>query len=416
MTASPLVRATARPRPFSEQVTDASHRYLLPVVGGAAAALGSLALLGRGVEIGPYVPLALVGLGAATVGSSLVYQHWRAAHRPRAVPPPTDLRGPPDPFPSPYPNRVTFLSVAVPEPRPVPHSGIGRAATSAGDRIWSQWENDPSGGLGATLAGPVAESAFVPTRGVAAGPFGDRDADLVRSPTPTVEPGWPFAPHGTPIESSVMAAAIGRRTPEGRSRTGAFRRPPYSEAELDALFPPERPAAESPANFPLASGEISPMPSPRPALMVEPEAVGTWAGPSRDSAAPSAPMIAAIAIVPTDTPRSEPSGRFRILPSLLSLRDPLYVETIHPIPPHLRTPARGRGALVGAPASSPRARATPARTECVGCLRSLSGFRGWVLCPGCHRALCRRCLGASFLASSEGFCSRCRPWHGPPVN
>lgn len=420
MTAYSLARASTAPAPLSEQVTHASHRYLLPVVGGAATALGSLALLGRSIEVGPVVPLTLVGLGAATVGCSIAFHHWQSVHRARVSLSSSRPAVPAEPFPSPFPHRASLLAPPTGVVPSVPHSGIGRAAVSAavGDRVWRQWESHPVGALGAPLTGPVAESAYVPPADRPVGPYAARDTDLLLTPSSLLAAAPAVAPAGARAGASVVPVSAVKPLPPVRPRPVSGRGTPFSEAELDALFPPEPPAADTPLNFPLASGEVSPIPAPRPSLVVESDAVGAWGGPVGGGLGTSGVGSTLLGgdppAVDAAPPADQPSGRFRILPSLLSLRDPLYVETIHPIPPHLRT-ARRHGAPAGRPTST-SARAPDSTVECIGCLRTLRGFRGWVLCPGCHGSLCRRCLGASFLASSEGFCSKCRPWHARHVN
>jgi hypothetical protein len=398
--------ARGRPTGLSERLTHASHQYLLPAIGAGAATLGGVLLLGAGASTRPYLPFALVGLGAAAVVSSVAFHQWqyRRSAPPTTVPPaPSAIRVPP------YGHAPS-----------VPHSGIGRATTSPiagpGEDIWRQWETPIAGPLGAALTGPIPESAYVPAAIARSGPYTGRDVDLMLAPfaaRPRSEPvrgpvGIPGAPRRVPVPTVRSSA-------NARARLAARRRAPFSQAELDAMFPPDLPPAPVVTPLPLATAEISPIPLPRSALAFEGDAVAlplesraspsSAFSPEAEHAAPRAPVSLPIA--------DQPTGRFRILPSLLSLRDPLYVETIHPLPPHRRSslaPAGARAAGVRPPSTLDRP------TECVGCLRALSGFRGWVICPGCHRALCRRCLGASFHASPDGQCSRCRPWHVPPAN
>lgn len=418
VTASAHDRARDPPAGLSEQITHASHRYLLPVVGAAAGALGAVAMFGRSALARPYVPWALVGLGAAAVASSAAFHHWQLTRRARVAASANPLPNH-DPFPSPFPGRLSALAEAHAAHGTMPHSGLGRAAVSAaaGDRAWKQWESPPSAPLGVALAGPVPETAYVPPRGGADSPFAARDRDLQIAVGPALVPvssSPPSAPL-SPAPRFVPAPAV-RASSQARARLAARRRIPFSDAELDAMFPPEAAIAPS---LPLASAELSPIPFPRPALSLESEAMAPSIGPAAPisvtlgPARPALPPTAGAHRVGVEAP----SGRFRILPSLISLRDPLYVETIHPIPPHLRSAPGSRGGTAPARrANSTIARGASASHECVGCLRHLSGFRGWVLCPGCHQALCRRCLGASFLASSEGYCSTCRPWHVRAAN
>ncbi len=411
-------RARNPPAGLSEQITHASHRYLLPVVGAAAGALGALAIFGRSELARPYVPWALVGLGAAAVASSAAFHHWQLTHRARIAAAPPTLADH-DPFPSPFPGRLSALAEARTTHGAMPHSGIGRAAVSAaaGDRVWKQWQAPPSAPLGAALAGPVPETAYVPPRGGAEPAFPARDRDLLVAVGPTLVPAAGAAARAAlaPAPRFVPAPAV-RASSQARARLAARRRIPFSDAELDAMFPPDAAGAPS---LPLASAELSPIPFSRPALSLEPDAIVPPIARARSVAGAIGPGPPAPPAAPA-TPGAggeAPTGRFRILPSLISLRDPLYVETIHPIPPHLRSAPGSRGGGGSAcRASSTRARGAPVSRACVGCLRRLSGFRGWVVCPGCHQALCRSCLGASFLASSEGYCSTCRPWHARPAN
>jgi hypothetical protein len=395
-------------------MTHASHSYLLPFVGVAAAMLGVLLLFGLGASARPYLPWSLLALGAAALASTAAFHHWHWQLRR-----PSGTTGDPRPLVHPPLHPGPPAAAFAHEPLPSehghasPHSGIGRAALSAAaqaaERMWTQWETPVTASLGVPLAGPVAETAYVPPSPAAPTPFARRDRDLVIATVP--DGSSAIAPPPRPSWTDLESPAVIPRSPlrsggYARSRAGLRRRIPYSEAELNALFPPEVPAAVV-SVLPLASAEISPIPLLGPSLALEPEAavVSLITSP----APRTSPVVGPLRDVPTAPAATDhPSGRYRILPSLLHLRDPLYVETIHPIPPHLRAIARPRG--TAAPAPRPSAGAKP--PCCVGCLRSLTGFRAWVICPGCHQPLCRRCLGASFLASTEGYCSQCRPWHG----
>jgi hypothetical protein len=392
---------------ISERLTHASHRYLLPAVGAGAATLGGVLFLGAGEPARPYLPFALVGLGAAAVVSSVAFHHWqyrRAAAR--------AARAEIDPPPA--------VGTAVYAHSPsVPHSGIGRATTSpfaeAGERMWRQWETPAVRGLGAEVTGPVGEIPYVPSAIGPQGPYASRDVDLVILPERPHARSTPFrGPVGIPGAPRRIPTASVRAYTNSRMRLASRRRRPYSPAELDAMFPPDLSPAPSVPALPLATAELSPIPFARASLAIEPEAIA----PARPLSAPpsfGAAGTAGLGLVEPPVGPDQPTGRFRILPSLLSLRDPLYVEMIQPIPPHLRVPFRP-AARSDARATSTLPRPGSRSTECIGCLRPLSGFRGWVICPGCHGALCRRCLGASFLASAEGQCSRCRPWHARSAN
>jgi hypothetical protein len=412
-TVSAEAHAVSRGRPsgLSERLTHASHQYLLPAVGAGAASLGGILLLGAGASTRPYLPFALVGLGAAAVVSSFAFHRWQ--YRRAAVP------TPPVPAPAPLVRDEPYGHASS-----IPHSGIGRAATTSlegpGATSWRQWDMLPTGSLGAAVTGPVAESAYVPAVIAPPGPYAARDVDRMLVPMAPL-------PRPAPVRGSIGIPGAVRRVPvptvrssaNSRARLAARRRAPFSEAELDALFPPDRSPAPITAPMPLATAELSPIPFPRTALALEADAV--VAPLERAAPLPSAPPALSPASHPaTDvgSPGGEqPSGRFRILPSLLSLRDPLYVETIQPLPPHLRSTPKRSGARAPASRSgSVTERPADRPPECVGCLRTLSGFKGWVMCPGCHGPLCRKCLGASFFASPEGQCSRCRPWHVRPAN
>jgi hypothetical protein len=404
--------AQHRPSGLSERLTHASHQYLLPAVGAGAATLGGVLLLGAGASTRPFLPFALVGLGAAAVASSVAFHHWQYRRSISPTPPPM-ATVPPAVRDEPY-GRASS----------VPHSGIGRAATAtvaaAGETIWRQWDSPSTGSLGATLTGPVAESAYVPSAIGHPGPYADRDEGLMFYPLAAL-------PRPAPLRGSVGVPGAPRRVPvptvrsaaNARARLAARRRVPFSDAELDALFPPDRSPPPMAAPMPLATAEFSPIPFPRATLALEIDSIALPSTGSRPSSSGSRAVAADLP--PEEAPEfdegAQPSGRFRILPSLLSLRDPLYVETIHPLPPHLRSSVpRGGGRVAGARATSTPHPVGDRSTECVGCFRSLSGFRGWVMCPGCHGPLCRRCLGASFMASPEGQCSRCRPWHAHSAN
>jgi hypothetical protein len=416
-------RSTRSPG-FSERVTHVSNRYLLPFVGVGAAALGTLLLSGVAVGARPYLPWSLLALGGATVASSAAYHHWQIQRRASSVPPPASPPAVASPFPAPAPSRIISPPPPVDRARWMPHSGIGRAALSAtdnaGDRMWGQWQTPHLPSLGVALAGPVPETAYVPPPTGRPGAFPARDRDLVLDPSSMAAAVEPVAVGPDPVTERLarrVPVPVVRSSSHGRARLASRRRVPYTPAELDALFPPETALTPAPPALPLVSGEISPIPFLRPTMAVEPEAVGLGGAPSATGggSAPrrrNVPDPARSAGSTASMSVDHPTGRFRILPTLLALHNPLYVETIHPIPPHLRPLPAGRASTSSARTSSSLPR--PSRTVCVGCLRTLYGFRSWVLCPGCHEPLCRRCLGASFLASSEGYCSGCRPWHVRP--
>ncbi len=406
--AEPLEDPGSRPPGLSERLARAAHRYLVPVAGAGTSALGIGLWVGGSGSDRPYLPLALVGVGISAIATSVAL-HLRP-HSRATVPAPSRL-----------PSAASSDALEPGIAPSVPRSGIGRAVTSSEvvrrDDIWRSWEVPSQAPLGAALTGPVAESAYVPEMDPPVWTDVPRDAEHPLLPMVARPRSAPLrGPVGVPGAPRYAPAV--RALPSFRTRRAARRRGPFSEAELDRLFPLERPAALHVPPMPLATTEISPMPFLRPALALEADAIGASdTAAARPTAAPpagGASPVAGAALEPVTG--EQPNGRFRILPSLLFLRNPLYLEAIQPLPPHLRRAGRSGGPVPGSSAAAPLDRSGGLRVECVGCLRSFSGFRSWVLCPGCHAPLCRRCLGASFLASPEGQCSRCHPWHGRPAN
>ncbi len=373
---------TARPPAPWEEVAHTPHRYLLPVAGAVAVGAGGVALVGLGPAAAPYVAAGLVAVGAVALVSAM--SHRRAPIAPPAAPPGS---APPRPVAARTAGRAATT----------PHSGLGRVATSSvswsGEEIWQRWRRPASSHLGAEVIPPVGSTAYVPPRTGAIHPFGARDRDLWFMPS------MPLPPERRP----GTAAPTGSRTgaalhPRGTHAHHGVRAGPYTDDELDRLFPPE---AEPPASSTSPPEEAPRLSSP-PELPTAPEPRAPPPTPTmeervyRERSAPAA-----------DGFSGDVGGPWSGLGSLSgagAIDHLLYLEAINPVPPHLRPPAE----------DPPGARPPPARpalaalpTSCGSCRRGLGDFRTWSSCARCGRPICRRCLALSIRFGEDGVCWDC---------
>ena len=174
------------PAPGWERVAHHTHLYVLPAAGAASLALGGLAVAGIGSEISPILPIALLAAGASSlVGSSASYLCMpRSPKTERLDATPSPAFSPPEA--STRPPVPESRRAAHPASHLRPHSGIGRASLAElahiEDELWKRWASPPSVSLGATLVGPVSETAYSPSRAGAYAPYADRDRDIVVLP------------------------------------------------------------------------------------------------------------------------------------------------------------------------------------------------------------------------------------------
>jgi hypothetical protein len=414
--------------PASHLVTHYSHRYFLPVAGTCAVVLAALILLGEWSGTGPALYWTLFAVGVGALVSSFGFLAWQEslalrASRPVAhVAPPAAPVAPAVPGTTAEPHRpVSAHHLTLPHL----HSGLGRAAVSAafrsGDDMWRRWVTPASPSLGVEVAGPVASSWYSPTKEGALAPFAPRDQGIwFLSPDHhLVIPDLPSSGGGPSFSVSGGSRDL-RLEPEPTERTQ-----PFTEFELDTLFPPEPGAPlppyddtppPEPAPDPFAGPPGSPAPSP--------PTIPTLSDTEERPRAPSAPSTfrtgappiwegldaeIALAAAEAGAMGSGPSG---MLPTLDSLDHQVYLEALNPTPPHLRTshrPSRPKP-----PKRTVRSVASPEGHEfCTMCARKVADFRTWVECPRCGRPLCRDCLGISFLTGAGGRCFNCRESREP---
>jgi len=395
----------------SARVTHLTHRYLLPIAGTFAVTLGLLILVGEWRTTGPALYWTLLAVGVGALLSSfgyLVWQEGSARRRAATTPAPEPIEASPAPMEESSPSIATEPATA---PLGRPHSGLGRAVVGAthnpGDELWQHWVPLKTAPLGVEASGPVGESWYYPAKSGAIAPFASRDRDLVF-----------LAADRSVVELGASSANSDRRTnrppaPISASRASSLARTqPFSEVELDSLFPTEAetvlegpfPALPPPMAAPTNGGPLIPVRSPA-APSVAP---GIDATRPATPASWEVPGTGAAALSEASSLYAGPTGS---LTSLDSLDHQIYLEAINPMPPHLRT------ALPGPP--TPKSDPAPARSPpaaldefCAMCTRKLSDFRSWAECPRCSRAMCRDCLGVSFLTGAEGRCFACREPHG----
>lgn len=375
---------TTRGADSGEEVAPASRRYLLPLAGAAAVGAGGLALAGVGPVVSPYVAAGLVAVGAVALVSSVSYHRLRSPS-PAAAAPPALAR--PRPAPGGRPAR----------PESTPHSGLGRVASSSvswsGEEIWQRWRRPAGSHLGAEVIPPVGSTAYVPPRSGSLHPFGARDRDLWFMPSMPLPPerrGGRSVP--SPPRAASAAHSHGTRSLTGR-RFG-----PFSDDELDRLFPPEpgapdpvsAPARPSPAAVPLAvEPPATEPPAPSPLVTLEEKVFRERSPPAADGFSGDV---------------GGPWSGVGALSGAGAIDHLLYLEALNPVPPHLRTSTEEVSLPTPTVVRSPPA-AVP--RSCGSCRRGLGDFRTWSSCARCGRPICRRCLGLSIRFGEDGVCWDC---------
>jgi hypothetical protein len=383
------------------------------VLGSCAVTLGSLVLLGDWKGTGPAVYWTLLAAGLGALVASFGYLAWQetAGLRARSPPPARSQHAVPSPHDGPVPRPTVPIPGAS---RSIhPHSGLGRAAVSAAARssedLWHFWTTPKSRPLGVEVAGPIAESWYFPSKSGAIGPFASRDEDLRFIPSPIAA--------DESLELTPPPATAPSELPSVRPSLTP-RTEPFSELELEALFPtsaefdavafngPPTPAtltgpAPPSRPAPPSEGESAPLPGVPPVPLTPPAPAGP-ATPDWDLA-----VVDASALGGSGAFVAGPGG---LLPTLDSVDHQVYLEAINPMPPHLRS------VPVAGPRSPEVPRARPARRRtpeivCTMCSRKVAGFHAWVDCPRCGQPMCRECLGRSFLTGSDGHCYSCRDSH-----
>lgn len=396
----------------SARVSHLCHRYVLPIAGACALTLGLLIVAGvwKGTVVALYWTLFAVGLAALVACFGyLAGQEAPSAPTPASDPIPVASK---PTVPARTPPAPTRASEAARPRAGRPHSGLGRAVVSAAngssDVLWNQWMPLKSGPLGVEAAGPIAESWYFASRSGAIAPYAGRDREaILLTPDPRTEPvRGPSTP--APVRYSSPRSGL-PSVPKPRTE-------PFSDIELEAMFPSDEELAILGAHLAgsavISNREPSERPPPPELPLAPPSATAEAA---RSESRPLAPATVAAWEYPAAGAVSEASslvtGPAGSLASLDALDHQIYLESINPTPPHLRpAPQPAARPEPRAARSSPRAATGP---SCAMCSRPLPDFRAWVECPHCDQPMCRDCLGISFMTGGEGRCFRCRDSHGP---
>ncbi len=470
----------ARANRVGERFVHALYRYL-PLALGAGGIAGGLYWLVRGVggATGDLALLLLVG-AEAELAAWLGYLLWRHRRAPSADPAPRPppvfaTRAPEEPDPPSEPFSPPSETPAAPRD-PVPHSGIGRAATSrfswSGAEIWQRWRRAEAGHLGAELIPPVGDTTYFPPVGAGPHPFASRDRDLwFEHPTIPLDRAGAFsalpAP-GTRTAGVGTPPSVGSPAPLPHALARGSRAGPFSPDDLDRLFPPD--LAPRGANGvdggrsggswiddeesilavlddlplgpvgPAGSAAASTASRSAPPTSVTDEAVRAPAPEELATGAIARPVSAIGARFPDSAPEAPPPS---FSPPFGARSDSAPPEpvAVNEFPSgDLSTPWSGgsllpdessidrllyleamnpvpphlRGTARPIPPTRPiPATRSTATMTCAACTRGLGDFRGWSPCIGCGRPVCRQCLHRSFLLGEEGFCWDCS---GAPIS
>lgn len=411
------MHSTARPahrgRTGFERRTWWCFRILLPVAGSAALATGLILFVARSPDLGPgsFVTLLLSG-GSALVGY-FVYLARQTTVATGDVGPAVSspsartTRGRRTQAPFALPAASTALRFE-PTPRlgapPAPVAArIGRADPLA--RSDSRPKDRPAGNPS------VATASFPAFRWLdKVGTRSHAEGFLANAPDLRTEvPGarGPGRITYTPASGSAGPTASALARSPNR---------PFTEQELEALFPREGAVPRS-GEPPWNSGTLTTFPVSPPGRSACLEAPGDTrtvvsAKGTRALAGVGAREIGSA--TPSATP---PLERDRLaesagdpLPPLDRLDRRVYLESVNPLPPHLR-PGPGSRPTPSTPSTAHGPSPAYPSISCSMCARRLSDFRTWAHCPRCGEPLCRDCLSLSFLTGAEGHCPSC----GPPI-
>jgi hypothetical protein len=318
----PASRAGARRRALL-----AVFRYGAASVGAVSVAAGAFSLLVPGPIADPYPAIGAISGGAIALVVSVLGRRGAAPSAAR-------------------PARIRIAS-------------LSRGSDPAGDfpRTNGLLVRSRLPGLGR------AQGARLPPRPIGTS-FGVEELRLARPEAPPVFP--PDVPVGRSTQRLLLDAG-----------GHAERRPgPFSDEELDRLFPPD---ADPPSwSGPTGPGTALPFESSVPtALGLRGWTSSEWARAAGPDGGPSAAGS-------TD----------------------LLWEAANPVPPHLRgfpRPTVHPGAAL---------RRTPRHHPpwfCADCCEPVSDLRTWAPCPECRRPMCRGCIGRSLATGIGGRCEACGP-------
>ena len=380
----------------------------------AALALGLVLLLLPGLHEAPEIPTALFLAALAMLVMTLLLSRSERTDVAPIVPsetPEAPRSAPPSP-----PNSAR---ASTPTPPTAPRSAVpGRGSawrilsspTEPGDETWLSWLPREIRRLGpeAASVGP----GVVTSTG--------RAGNLVAFPVRDYFGG------------ALPPAARGAMTPlppknRGRGLVGDEHLPaladsraaPFSEEELDRMFPPEarresvflqaapdRIGMHAPWAIPVeardSSIEDSDEVSGRPGAGADTEADEDIALPSHRWVGQNRlPSTVPAVVADHEVPARPSAGRVASSPSTELIR-----EAANPIPPHLR----GSGTLIRTrplPTTRGGHAGSPPRSVCASCSKVVVDLRLSGPCPRCLRPLCRDCLRDALATVGHGWCADC---------
>lgn len=405
-------------------LAESALRWVLPLAAAASTVLGAAFLFESAAPLGPHSALSCfliswgVAAGLVSIGS------WRATARP------TQVRGP-----AASPRWSTFSAGATTRVASVPSDGliasfthrgsewrVPATAISPGDETWLSWLPRERQLLGADSQGAYRRAAYSPGLPGSLVAIPTRDRGVGRRP--------PMAPgdSGGPAPPTRQATVAGPSEDLWDSRSTSVdssspparpRLSPYSEEELDRMFPPatrgrttflssapERvgvravPTEEwnDAPGFQRPPGDDTEALEPeRPTLEVHPDAgaqdVSRAGRFIHDGSSPR--LVSSLAPGPPDEPSiGDPPA------------DELSREAANPVPPHLR----GTGLLPRSGTRRPHP--SPAgpggqKSVCASCSKVVVNLRMSGPCPRCLRPICNECLREAFVTHGHGWCIDC---------
>ena len=393
-----------------------STSVALPSAGLIASALATLAfgltlLVLPGVRVAPEIPTALFALALAMLTVTLL-----VSLRGRPIVPSVDSAVSPE---VPGLGPAATSKPAPPPVREAPQgarpSFLGRGATwrvlssapEPGDETWLSWLPREIRRLGPD------PSSVAP--GVIASP--GRAGNLVAFPVRDYFGGaLPPASRGTLSPLPPRARERGLVGDEHLPALSSPRASPFSDEELDRMFPPEgrrgRVFLESaPARIGgcppwSSSGAVAPgslrLPEERSQLSVreaEPEdgediSLAPHGGNGRNSQ--NTATVAASRRTPREARPVEKDAS----------SSELSQEAANPVPPHLRASGTLLR-LAPSPSAARTGKGSLSRSVCASCSKVVVDLRMSGPCPKCLRPLCHDCLRDALVTVGHGWCSDC---------
>jgi hypothetical protein len=271
------------------------------------------------------------------------------------------------------------------------------AAADPGDETWLSW-------LPRERRRLVPEEGSVPP-GVVTSP--GRAGNLVAFPVrdyyggalpPTVRGSRMSLPAG-PREKGLVGD-------EHLPRLSSSHASPFSEEELDRMFPPEgRRGAVFLSTAPNRIGGASPWAKPVHAVGSSASRTGGVSADVMLSTTPAEDTVLEERAPSLPVRRSRNDENEREASMGVDTED-LGREAANPVPPHLRA----AGPLIRSDSAQPfRAgkNTAGARSVCASCSKVVVNLRMSGPCPKCLRPICNECLREAFVAHGHGWCLDC---------